>query len=232
MPTNPLVATPVTTRRDGWGHRGLLPLNTERSAADKGAGSHALQILGELPEHCVYIIVYGMPIYWLANLRPGLEPFLLHVLLVWLVVFCCRAMALATAALLPTFHMSSFLGNALYNSFYLTGGFMISLDNLWTGELGSPHLLKLFEARRGWISLLSSGVVSSSLRSHSELGAGSKGRAPWWGAADGTFSYSLADTQGPPLTLPHCITSEPNHSCLPCLSETSSCLIPALAPIS
>ncbi|XP_043774061.1 ATP-binding cassette sub-family G member 8 isoform X2 [Cervus elaphus] len=90
------------------------------------------KILGELPEHCVYIIVYGMPIYWLANLRPGLEPFLLHVLLVWLVVFCCRAMALATAALLPTFHMSSFLGNALYNSFYLTGGFMISLDNLWT----------------------------------------------------------------------------------------------------
>lgn len=174
MPTNPPVATPLTTRRDGWGHGGLLPLNTERSAADKGAGSHALQILGELPEHCIYIVVYGMPIYWLANLRPGLEPFLLHVLLVWLVVFCCRAMALAAAALLPTFHMSSFFGNALYNSFYLTGGFMISLDNLWTGELGSPHLLKLFEARWGWVSLLSSGAVSSSLRSRSELGAGSK----------------------------------------------------------
>ncbi|XP_010995456.3 ATP-binding cassette sub-family G member 8 [Camelus dromedarius] len=90
------------------------------------------KILGELPEHCVYIFIYGMPIYWLANLRPGPEPFLLHFLLVWLVVFCCRTMALATAALLPTFHMSSFFGNALYNSFYLTGGFMISLDNLWT----------------------------------------------------------------------------------------------------
>ncbi|KAJ1077992.1 hypothetical protein K5549_011319 [Capra hircus] len=90
------------------------------------------KILGEFPEHCVYIIIYGMPIYWLANLRPGLEPFLLHFLLVWLVVFCCRVMALAAAALLPTFHMSSFFGNALYNSFYLTGGFMISLDNLWT----------------------------------------------------------------------------------------------------
>ncbi|XP_019321149.1 ATP-binding cassette sub-family G member 8 isoform X2 [Panthera pardus] len=89
------------------------------------------KILGELPEHCVYIIIYGMPIYWLANLRPGLEPFLLHFLLVWLVVFCCRIMALGAAALLPTFHTSSFFGNALYNSFYLTGGFMISLDNLW-----------------------------------------------------------------------------------------------------
>lgn len=93
-----------------------------------------LQILGELPQHCAYIIIYVMPIYWLANLRPGLEPFLLYFLLVWLVVFCCRAMALAAAAMLPTFHMSSFFCNALYNSFYLTGGFMINLDNLWTGE--------------------------------------------------------------------------------------------------
>lgn len=90
-----------------------------------------MQILGELPEHCAYIIIYGMPTYWLANLRPGPLPFLLHFLLVWLVVFCCRAMAMAAAALLPTFHMSSFFCNALYNSFYLTGGFMISLDNLW-----------------------------------------------------------------------------------------------------
>ncbi|XP_039743215.1 ATP-binding cassette sub-family G member 8 [Pteropus medius] len=90
------------------------------------------KILGELPEHCAYIIIYGMPTYWLANLRPSPEPFMLHFLLVWLVVFCCRIMALCAAALLPTFHMSSFFGNALYNSFYLTGGFMISLDNLWT----------------------------------------------------------------------------------------------------
>ncbi|CAK6435047.1 unnamed protein product [Pipistrellus nathusii] len=90
------------------------------------------KILGELPEHCAYILIYGMPTYWLANLRPAPEPFLLHFLLVWLVVFCCRLMALCAAALLPTFHMSSFLGNALYNSFYLTGGFMISLSNLWT----------------------------------------------------------------------------------------------------
>ncbi|XP_077885409.1 ATP-binding cassette sub-family G member 8 isoform X4 [Ictidomys tridecemlineatus] len=89
------------------------------------------KVLGELPEHCAYVIIYGMPIYWLANLRPGLERFLLYFLLVWLVVFCCRAMALAAAAMLPTFHMSSFFCNALYNSFYLTGGFMINLDNLW-----------------------------------------------------------------------------------------------------
>ncbi|XP_034808928.2 ATP-binding cassette sub-family G member 8 isoform X2 [Pan paniscus] len=90
------------------------------------------KILGELPEHCAYIIIYGMPTYWLANLRPGLQPFLLHFLLVWLVVFCCRIMALAAAALLPTFHMASFFSNALYNSFYLTGGFMINLSSLWT----------------------------------------------------------------------------------------------------
>lgn len=90
------------------------------------------KVLGELPEHCAYIVIYGMPTYWLASLRPGPQPFLLHFLLVWLAVFCCRLMALCAGALLPTFHMSSFFGNALYNSFYLTGGFMISLNNLWT----------------------------------------------------------------------------------------------------
>ncbi|XP_004839427.1 ATP-binding cassette sub-family G member 8 isoform X1 [Heterocephalus glaber] len=89
------------------------------------------KILGELPEHCAYVIIYGMPTYWLANLEPAFLPFLLHFLLVWLVVFCCRAMALATAALLPTFHISSFFCYALYNSFYITGGFMINLKNLW-----------------------------------------------------------------------------------------------------
>ncbi|XP_021073631.1 ATP-binding cassette sub-family G member 8 isoform X1 [Mus pahari] len=89
------------------------------------------KILGELPEHCAYVIIYAMPIYWLTNLRPIPELFLLHFLLVWLVVFCCRTMALAASAMLPTFHMSSFFCNALYNSFYLTAGFMINLDNLW-----------------------------------------------------------------------------------------------------
>ncbi|KAM9187823.1 LOW QUALITY PROTEIN: ATP-binding cassette sub-family G member 8 [Dugong dugon] len=88
------------------------------------------KILGELPEHCVYIFIYGMPTNWLANLQPSQEP-LVHFLLLWLVVFCCRAMALCVAALLPTFHMS-FFGNAVYNSCYLTGCFMINLENLWT----------------------------------------------------------------------------------------------------
>nr|XP_020144180.1 ATP-binding cassette sub-family G member 8 isoform X2 [Microcebus murinus] len=90
------------------------------------------KILGELPEHCVYTIIFGMPIYWLANLQPSAKPFLLHFLLLWLVVFCCRIMALATSAMFPTLYMASFCGNAIYNSFYITGGFMISLSNLWT----------------------------------------------------------------------------------------------------
>ncbi|XP_032764563.1 ATP-binding cassette sub-family G member 8 isoform X1 [Rattus rattus] len=89
------------------------------------------KVLGELPEHCAYVIIYGMPIYWLTNLRPVPELFLLHFMLLWLVVFCCRTMALAASAMLPTFHMSSFCCNALYNSFYLTAGFMINLNNLW-----------------------------------------------------------------------------------------------------
>lgn len=41
-------------------------------------------------------------------------------------------MALWVAALLPTLQLSAFLGNVLFTSFYLSGGFVISLEQLWT----------------------------------------------------------------------------------------------------
>ncbi|XP_067421170.1 ATP-binding cassette sub-family G member 8 isoform X3 [Emydura macquarii macquarii] len=89
------------------------------------------KILGELPEHCAFVIIYGVPIYWLANLSPEPEHFLLNFLAVWLVVFCARAMALWMAALLPTLQMSAFFGNVLFTAFFLSGGFVVSLENLW-----------------------------------------------------------------------------------------------------
>uniref|UniRef100_A0A674ICH9 ATP-binding cassette sub-family G member 8 n=1 Tax=Terrapene triunguis TaxID=2587831 RepID=A0A674ICH9_9SAUR len=89
------------------------------------------KILGELPEHCAFVIIYGVPIYWLANLSPESEHFLLNFLAVWLVVFCARAMALWFAALFPTLQMSAFFGNALFTTFFMSGGFVVSLENLW-----------------------------------------------------------------------------------------------------
>ncbi|KGL83276.1 ATP-binding cassette sub-family G member 8, partial [Tinamus guttatus] len=90
------------------------------------------KILGELPEHCAFVIIYGIPIYWLANLNPEPEHFLMNLLFVWLAVYCARTMALWVAALLPTLQLSAFFGNVLFTSFYLSGGFVISLENLWT----------------------------------------------------------------------------------------------------
>nr|XP_033793562.1 ATP-binding cassette sub-family G member 8 [Geotrypetes seraphini] len=98
------------------------------------------KILGELPEHCAFVVMYGVPIYWLANLIPEPEHFLLNFLLVWLVVYCSRTMALWIAALLPTLQLSSFIGNAFFNSFYLTGGFIISLENLWAVPRGISEI--------------------------------------------------------------------------------------------
>ncbi|NXA35419.1 ABCG8 protein, partial [Eudromia elegans] len=90
------------------------------------------KILGELPEHCAFVIIYGIPIYWLANLNPEPEHFLMNFLFVWLAVYCARTMALWVAALLPTLQLSAFFANVLFTSFYLSGGFVISLKNLWT----------------------------------------------------------------------------------------------------
>ncbi|KAA8583595.1 hypothetical protein FQN60_014803 [Etheostoma spectabile] len=89
------------------------------------------KVLGELPEHCVFTLVYGLPIYWLAGLNEAPDRFLLNILLVWLMVYCSRAMALFVAAALPTLQTSAFMGNSLFTVFYLTGGFVISLENMW-----------------------------------------------------------------------------------------------------
>ncbi|XP_006638852.1 ATP-binding cassette sub-family G member 8 [Lepisosteus oculatus] len=89
------------------------------------------KVIGELPEHCAFTVVYAVPIYWLAGLNPQPGPFLMNFMLVWLVVYCSRAMALWVAALLPTLQTSSFMGNAFFTVFYLTGGFVISLENMW-----------------------------------------------------------------------------------------------------
>lgn len=89
------------------------------------------KIVGELPEHCVFTLVYGLPIYWLAGLNADPTRFLLNFLLVWMMVYCSRAMALFVAAALPTLQTSAFMGNSLFTIFYLTGGFVISLQNMW-----------------------------------------------------------------------------------------------------
>ncbi|XP_075451886.1 ATP-binding cassette sub-family G member 8 isoform X2 [Ascaphus truei] len=98
------------------------------------------KVIGELPEHFAFVIFYGVPIYWLANLNPEPASFFLNFFLVWLVVYCSRTMALWMSALLPTLQMSSFLCNALFTSSYLTGGFIIRLENLWTVPYWISHI--------------------------------------------------------------------------------------------
>ncbi|XP_066534961.1 ATP-binding cassette sub-family G member 8 [Hoplias malabaricus] len=98
------------------------------------------KVLGELPEHCVFTLVYGLPIYWLAGLNAAPDRFLLNFLLVWLTVYCSRSMALFVAAALPTLQTSAFMGNALFTVFYLTGGFVMNLDNMWLVASWFSHI--------------------------------------------------------------------------------------------
>ncbi|CAN9499623.1 unnamed protein product [Ophioblennius macclurei] len=98
------------------------------------------KVLGELPEHCVFTLVYGLPIYWLAGLNEAPDRFLLNFVIVWLMVYCSRAMALFVAASLPTLQTSAFMGNALFTIFYLTGGFVISMENMWLVASWFSHI--------------------------------------------------------------------------------------------
>lgn len=110
------------------------PRSTQPNCVNVSAFSVCTQVLGELPEHCVFTLIYSLPIYWLAGLNEAAGRFLLNFLLVWLIVYCSRAMALFVAASLPTLQISAFMGNALFTVFYLTGGFVINIKNMWLGE--------------------------------------------------------------------------------------------------
>lgn len=110
------------------------PRSTQPNCVNVSAFSVCTQVLGELPEHCVFTLIYSLPIYWLAGLNEATGRFLLNFLLVWLIVYCSRAMALFVAASLPTLQISAFMGNALFTVFYLTGGFVINIKNMWLGE--------------------------------------------------------------------------------------------------
>lgn len=79
-------------------------------------------------------MIYSLPIYWLAGLNEAPDRFLLNFLLAWLMVYCSRTMALFVAASLPTLQISAFMGNSLFTVFYLTGGFVINIKNMWLGE--------------------------------------------------------------------------------------------------
>uniref|UniRef100_A0A8C5MDU0 ATP binding cassette subfamily G member 8 n=1 Tax=Leptobrachium leishanense TaxID=445787 RepID=A0A8C5MDU0_9ANUR len=94
------------------------------------------KIIGELPEHFTFVVFYGVPIYWLANLNPDPVNFLLNLIFLFLMVYCTRAMAYWMSALFPTMQISSFLSNAVYTASYLTGGFIIKLENLWAIPFG------------------------------------------------------------------------------------------------
>lgn len=109
-------------------------LNHPGEGVNVSVFSVCTQVLGELPEHCVFTLIYSLPIYWLAGLNEAAGRFLLNFLLAWLMVYCSRTMALFVAASLPTLQISAFMGNSLFTVFYLTGGFVINIKNMWLGE--------------------------------------------------------------------------------------------------
>nr|XP_009931192.1 PREDICTED: LOW QUALITY PROTEIN: ATP-binding cassette sub-family G member 8 [Opisthocomus hoazin] len=84
------------------------------------------KVTAEIPPHCAFFFV-GFFFCFFSPL-----PEQRNVLVCGLAVYSARAMALWMAALLPTLQLSAFVGNVLFTSFYLSGGFVISLENLWT----------------------------------------------------------------------------------------------------
>jgi len=91
------------------------------------------KILSGLPFHSIFLILYTVPMYWLAGLQYRADRFLGNCLFTYLAVYSSRCMALAISAAIPNFQIAAFCANLLFTVFLLSSGFIINLESLWLG---------------------------------------------------------------------------------------------------
>ncbi|XP_064623531.1 ATP-binding cassette sub-family G member 8-like [Lineus longissimus] len=108
------------------------------------------KVLSELPEHSVFVMLYVIPVYWLANLQPDPILFLRTYGITYILVYCSRSMAYVGAALLPTYHMSVLVAQFFFTFSFLSAGYVINLTSIWEGMKWSTNVSYL---RWGYLAL-------------------------------------------------------------------------------
>ncbi|XP_041352326.1 ATP-binding cassette sub-family G member 8-like isoform X2 [Gigantopelta aegis] len=88
------------------------------------------KIASELPFHTIYHSVYITPMYFLAGLPADTTTFFTVYGLIYISVFCSRALAMFCAAFMPTFQMAVVFSNVIFTLQVMSSGFLITLDNL------------------------------------------------------------------------------------------------------
>lgn len=91
------------------------------------------KVLSTLPFHTIFLVLYTVPMYWLAGLQPTVWAFLGNCLYTYMAVYSSRCMAMAIASAITSFQVAAFVANLLFSVFLLSSGFIINLESLWLG---------------------------------------------------------------------------------------------------
>ncbi|XP_063683451.1 ATP-binding cassette sub-family G member 8-like [Bolinopsis microptera] len=91
------------------------------------------KVLSTLPFHTAFLVLYTVPMYWLAGLQPTIGKFLGNCLYTYMAVYSSRCMAMAISAAVTNFQAAAFVANLLFTVFLLSSGFIINLESLWLG---------------------------------------------------------------------------------------------------
>ncbi|PVD26126.1 hypothetical protein C0Q70_13794 [Pomacea canaliculata] len=88
------------------------------------------KIASDLPFHSLYVTLYILPVYLMANMPLDPAVFFQVFAMVYLSVLCSRGLAMMSASLLPTFQASAFFAQTFFSLFIMSAGFFINLENI------------------------------------------------------------------------------------------------------
>ncbi|KAL5008568.1 hypothetical protein ScPMuIL_014149 [Solemya velum] len=91
------------------------------------------KIFSELIFHTWYVIVYCVPMYFLAGLPMDIGTMGQALGITYLLVYCSRSLALWSALVMPTFQMSCFFAQTIFSMYIMSAGFFINLENILEG---------------------------------------------------------------------------------------------------
>ena len=90
----------------------------------------ASQFFSELPFVCVTVILYSMPIFYMAGLNPNNGGFGMFLVIILLVVYVSRSYALLASSLFANMKFAVFFANLVFSFFVFSGGFIVNLDSI------------------------------------------------------------------------------------------------------
>ncbi|KAH9495048.1 ATP-binding cassette sub- G member 8 [Bulinus truncatus] len=104
------------------------------------AALYFAKVLSDVPFHIIYVLIYIIPLYFMAGLSVDPYKCCMFALFVGVSVFTSRCLAMMSAAILPTYQIASFFSQTIFSLFIMSAGFLINLKNIisetrWISDL-------------------------------------------------------------------------------------------------